>query len=248
MSQSRRSQVPVIAGIIAALTVIAALAAVLSGFATRWGWWDFRTGFSILRWSIYAAIGLGVAALIVLILAVAKKNSRAIGLTGIAILIALVIVAVPWRWRQISEGAPPIHDVTTDTENPPEFAAIYPLRADAPNPAEYGGPEIAAQQKEAFPDIQPLIMPVPPMEAFDRAVETARAMGWEIVEADASEGRIEATDETFWFGFKDDVVIRVQPVDAGARVDVRSVSRVGRGDMGTNARRVDSYLDRLKEM
>ncbi len=248
MSQIRRSKLPVIAGVIVALTLIAALFAVLSGFATRWGWWDFRTGFTLLRWSIYTALALGAAALLVLIAAVVRRSRRAILAAGVAVLIALIVVAVPWRWREISAGAPPIHDVTTDMENPPEFVAILPIRADAPNPAEYGGPEIATQQEEAFPNIQPLVLSSPPEQVFERAVETARAMGWEIVEVDASGGRIEATDETFWFGFKDDVVIRVQEEDGGSRVDVRSVSRVGRGDMGTNARRVRTYLERLREI
>lgn len=247
MSQVR-SKLPTIAGVVVALAIIAALAAVLSGFASRWGWWDFRTGFTLLRWSIYAAIAMGVVALVLLIAAAIVRSRRAMLASGVAVLIALIVVAVPWRWRQISEGAPPIHDVTTDMTDPPEFVAILPLRADAPNPAEYGGPEIAAQQAEAFPEVQPLVLTAPPEAVFERAVETARAMGWEIVQANESDGRIEATDETFWFGFKDDVVIRLQEAEGGTRVDVRSVSRVGRGDMGTNARRVSAYLERLREI
>jgi uncharacterized protein (DUF1499 family) len=70
-------------------------------------------------------------------------------------------------------------------------------------------------------------------------------MGWQIVDANASEGRIEATDTTFWFGFKDDIVIRVAATSGGSRIDVRSVSRVGRSDVGTNAKRIRCYLKRL---
>jgi uncharacterized protein (DUF1499 family) len=70
-------------------------------------------------------------------------------------------------------------------------------------------------------------------------------MGWEIVDAQPREGRIEATATTFWFGFKDDVVVRITPLAAGSRIDVRSKSRVGRGDTGTNAQRVRAYLKRL---
>jgi len=74
-------------------------------------------------------------------------------------------------------------------------------------------------------------------------------MGWDLVAADATAGRIEATDTTFWFGFKDDVVIRVRPAHGGSRVDVRSLSRVGVGvgDVGTNAKRIRAYLDVLTE-
>jgi uncharacterized protein (DUF1499 family) len=72
-------------------------------------------------------------------------------------------------------------------------------------------------------------------------------MGWEIVAADSAAMRIEATATTRWFGFKDDVVVRIQPADSGSRIDVRSVSRVGRSDVGTNAKRIRSYLDRLTQ-
>jgi uncharacterized protein (DUF1499 family) len=138
-----------------------------------------------------------------------------------------------------------IHDITTDTETPPVFVAILPLRAGAPNTAEYGGPEIAAQQRAGYPDLGPLTLPVPTAQAFTRALTVAREMGWEIVASEANEGRIEATATTFWFGFKDDVVIRVTPSGSGSRIDVRSVSRVGRSDVGTNAKRITDYLSRL---
>ena len=107
--------------------------------------------------------------------------------------------------------------------SPPRFVSVVPLRAGAPNPVEYGGPEIAAQQRQGYPDLQPLSLPLPPNQAFDRALATARMMGWEIVASDPPSGRIEATDTTFWFGFKDDVVIRVAPAPNGSRVDVRSL-------------------------
>jgi uncharacterized protein (DUF1499 family) len=70
-------------------------------------------------------------------------------------------------------------------------------------------------------------------------------MGWEIVDSDPERGRIEATATTFWFGFKDDVVVRVRPASEGSRIDVRSVSRVGRSDVGTNAERIEEYLEKL---
>jgi uncharacterized protein (DUF1499 family) len=71
-------------------------------------------------------------------------------------------------------------------------------------------------------------------------------MGWEIAEADAAAGRIEATDTTFWFGFKDDVVIRIRPAeDGGSIVDIRSKSRVGMSDVGANAARIRAFRDRL---
>ena len=152
------------------------------------------------------------------------------------------MIAIPGRFR-IGAPAPPIHDITTDTQDPPEYVAVLPLRANAPNTTEYGGERVAAQQRETYPDLQPLILDVPPSHAFDRALSTVREMGWDLVAADATTGRIEATDTTFWYGFNDDVVVRVRPADSGSRVDVRSLSRVGGGDAGTNARRIRAFLD-----
>jgi len=90
-----------------------------------------------------------------------------------------------------------------------------------------------------------MMLPVPPAQAFDRALQTAREMGWTVVDSNSGEGRIEATDTTFWFGFKDDIVIRITPADQGSRIDLRSVSRVGRSDVGTNAKRIRKYLKKL---
>jgi len=122
---------------------------------------------------------------------------------------------------------------------------VLPLRAGAANPATYGGPEIAAQQKKAYPQIAPLDVALPPPRAFERALAVARDMGWTIVSSESSEGRIEATATTPFFGFRDDVVVRVSPAAKGSRIDVRSVSRIGRSDLGANARRVESYLDKF---
>lgn len=95
-------------------------------------------------------------------------------------------------------------------------------------------------------DIQPLILEEPAEAAFAKARAAARDMGWEIVSADPAAGRIEAVATTFWFGFKDDVTVRVTPQGGASRIDVRSKSRVGRGDAGANARRIREYLERLR--
>ena len=154
-------------------------------------------------------------------------------------------MSCPYSWYLAAKHLPRIHDISTETEDPPQFVAILPLRKDAPNPSVYGGPEIASKQREAYPDIKPLVLNVPLGEAFDRALAAARGMSWKIVNADREELRIEATDTTFWFGFRDDIVIRISPPDGKARIDVRSVSRVGLSDVGTNAARIRRYLTGL---
>ena len=123
------------------------------------------------------------------------------------------IGALAWKASRV----PAIHDITTDTIQPPPFLVILPLRAGAVNPVDYGGEDVAAKQKQAYPDIVPLALAVPPDRAFDRALAAARGMGWEMVASDPAGGRIEATDTTFWFGFKDDVVVRVTPQPSGSR-------------------------------
>jgi uncharacterized protein (DUF1499 family) len=223
-----------------------AIAAALAGFGNRWEWWDYRTGFVILRWSLYIAAGAGAVSLIAFIAAaVHKHTSNAfIGLAGAVLAAAMVLPA--WQLQRVGASVPRIHDITTDLEDPPAFVAIAPLRKDAPNPAAYDGPKTASEQKAAYADIHPIQLPMPPAQAYQRALDTARAMGWEIVSDVPGEGRIEATDSTFWFGFKDDIVIRVTTAGPGSRVDVRSKSRVGRNDFGTNAKRIRAYTRKLE--
>jgi uncharacterized protein (DUF1499 family) len=226
------------------ISVLAALLLLASGLGVRAEMWTFRTGFVVLRWAAMLAL-LGALTAIVA-LAVARWRHGNVGSLVFALLIALAVAYVPWSWQRKARSVPAIHDITTDMERPPQFVAVQPLRADAPNPAEYGGSEIAVQQREAYPDIQPLVLREETGAAFRRAHAAAEDMGWELVAADSAQGRIEATATTRWFGFKDDVVIRIEPVAEGSRIDVRSVSRVGRGDVGANAARIRAYIDRLK--
>lgn len=226
---------------VAAVTVSAVALAVLlaAGPGSRMGFWSFRTGLGLLRGAGYG----GVAGVAIAALALVIGGRRALATLGL--LIGLAAFLPPWQFQRTARSVPPIHDISTDTDDPPRFVAMVALRQGASNPAEYGGPEVAAQQHRAYPDIMTAVLPVPPARAFERALETARGQGWQVVAAVPAEGRIEATDTTRWFGFKDDVVIRVRPEAAGSRVDVRSVSRVGRSDVGTNARRIRGFLRAL---
>lgn len=238
MSEERAAR-----GAIAATAVVvsAAAAALLlaAGPGTRLGFWAFGRGFQMMRWAVYVgAVGTALA-----LIALVVGGRR--GLAAVALALGVAAILPPLLVQQSALGKPPIHDISTDTDDPPPFVAVARLRKDAKNPVEYGGPEIAAQQRQAYPDIAPLSLSLPANQAFARALEAARVQGWEIVAAVAAEGRIEATDTTRWFGFKDDVVIRVLPQGTGSRVDVRSVSRVGRGDVGTNARRIRKFLKTL---
>ena len=221
------------------LGLAAAIAVAASGFGARFGFWDWRTGFGILRWGAYA--GLAVATLAVVAALVPRARAGAARWLGAAVAIGITAAAFPLYWLQVARSVPPINDITTDTANPPAFVAVLPLRAQAPVPATYAGEATARAQRDGYPDLQPIATADAPPAAFARALAAAHAMGWTIVAADAAAGRIEATATTPWFGFTDDVVIRVAPDARGSRVDIRSVSRVGKSDLGANARRIRGF-------
>ncbi len=227
--------------VLTALVGIVMLAA--SGLGTRAGFWDFRTGLGLLRNAAY----VGIAAMLLTLVAVFVTRARGgtLALLVVSFCVAAITFAVPRGFSRKAQSVPPIHDITTDTSDPPEFVAVLPLRADASNSAVYAGDSIAALQRAAYPDVQPLLLNDTPAQAYRRALEAAERMGWEIVASDSAAGRIEATATTTWFGFKDDVVIRVRASDAGSRIDVRSVSRVGRSDVGANAARIRAYTKLL---
>ena len=227
------------------LSLIAAVLLLVAGPGARWGMWDFRAGFSLMRYAAYA--GLAAAVLAAVLLALPRTRRAAVAPLLAALLLGLGVALVPWSGMRQASTVPPIHDISTDTQRPPEFIAMLPVRADAPNSAVYEGAEIAQQQITAYPDLRTTRMAAAPAAAFERALQAARDMGWDIVAADPAAGRIEATDTTLWFGFKDDVVIRVEADGAGSRVDVRSLSRVGGSDVGTNAKRIRAYLKKLGE-
>lgn len=178
------------------------------------------------------------------------KDRRKIPAALAGILLGAVAFGVPGNWYRIAKMLPMIHDITTDTENPPKFVSILPLRRDAPNPSDYGGPEIAAKQHAAYPDIRPYLADAAPAQVYEYALDAARRMGWQVVAGNGAEGRIEAVATTRWFGFKDDIVIRIAPSPPGgrgSRLDIRSVSRVGLSDVGTNARRIRAFLKIVDE-
>lgn len=225
-----------------ALALAAAVLLLATGPGMRTGAWDFRTSFALMRW----AGRVGAVAALVAVGALVMARGRARTVAGIALLVGAAAFYLPWSWRHNAMKYPPIHDLTTDTHNPPAFVAVVPLRRDAPNPPEYAGDSVAAIQAKAYPDLRPLMLAMTVDSAFTLAAGTAREMGWELVDQDRRSGRIEATASTPWFGFKDDVVIRVTAASGIARVDVRSKSRVGRGDAGVNAKRIRTYVGRLR--
>jgi len=219
------------------------LIALIAGLLNRFGAISYGIALQVLRYAAFVSIAALVLSVLALLRAAtgARRRSWVAALAGAVI--AAAWLAVPVYYVTVLYPAnPPIHDITTDTEHPPEFVAILPLRAKASNPAAYGGAAIAEQQKRFFPNLGPALLSQTPAVVFPAAVAGARSIGLDIVAAVPEQGRIEANERSLFFGFVDDVVIRVQADGAGTRVDVRSVSRVGESDLGANARRVKHYL------
>jgi uncharacterized protein (DUF1499 family) len=229
------------------LALLAVAAAIGAGLGSRWNWWPFGQGFKLLQWGVYMAIAAALLSLWGLIASrrAGGKRGRLSALLGL--LVSVPVIVIPLLWINKARTVPPIHDITTDTVNPPQFQAVLPLRKEAPNSAQYEGAPVAAQQRKAYPNVQPIITKATPSAAFAAAAQTARELGWNIVAQDPTQGRIEATDTTFWFGFTDDIVIRIKPLDGGSRLDIRSESRVGRSDVGTNAARIAKFSQAYSE-
>jgi uncharacterized protein (DUF1499 family) len=229
-----------------ALAILGAVVLGSAGLGYRFGVWGLGTAFAILKWSVFVAIAIFIIAAVSLALGLRGRSWTGVACAVLALLVAAGTAAVPLDMRRTGESVPRIHDITTDPERPPEFAALRAVRERSPNGAAYGGPEVAAQQKQGYPDIVPVLLPMPPDRALARAEAAARALGWEILAVAPAEGRLEATATTRWFGFKDDIIVRVTPATGGSRVDIRSVSRVGKSDLGANARRVRAFLAALR--
>jgi uncharacterized protein (DUF1499 family) len=223
------------------------------------GLWDFRTGFALLGPANSSAVWVAGLGLIITIglfvfcrLRGVDNGTRLSSMAAVGTIAAALAYYIPVSYGP-PEGVtyPPIHDVSTDTVNPPEFVAVLPLRADSPNSVVYGEarnttPEtLAEMQTEAFPDLVPVVINEPPDAVFQRALAAVNEMGWELVAQVPEDGRIEATATTFWFRFKDDVVIRIRPTAAGSIIDARSLSRVGLGDVGANAKRLRAFFATL---
>ncbi len=227
------------------IAVSCAAAAIFSGVGYRLGLWHFRTGFAILQWAFWGALAAALISLAALIVGRnAKPGVLYVGLLGL--LIAIVTAYIPWSYKRTVSTVPYIHDITTDVDNPPEFVAARTLRKEGDHPVAYDGPEVGAQQKEGYPDLEPLITKAPKEQVFDAAKSTLARMGLQITDANPADGRLEAVDTTLLYGFKDDMVVRIQESPQGTRVDVRSKSRVGRSDLGVNAKRIRTFLTKLR--
>lgn len=250
-----------LAGVAAILTPLWFAAA---GLGSRFGLWDWRFGLGTMTREIgpnllFASLGFGVLALIALIATAIIVKERRASVGGWIAAVCAIAVGAGGLWYAASVGAraaeiPPIHDISTDTSNPPQFTeSLITRRGEDANSVDYAsktdprsGRALPEVQAEAYPYIQPVVVAVEPLEAYTTALGIARELGWTVSTESERELMFEATATTFWYGFRDDIVVRVTPLtDGGSVVDARSVSRVGVSDLGANAARLRAFSARL---
>lgn len=235
----RRSKIALLGVSLVALAILTAL---IAGPGYQMGWWGLRVGLlSMLTAAMAGALLGGVLCLIGAIIARPGRPYRGFRSSLLGLLLVLVMLIVLGPQVRTAFSVPPIHDITTDTQDPPQFVELLAARKAAPNGADYAGPELAEQQQKAYPDIQPIKLAESPEEAFAKALAAVRQLGWEIAAHSMESGRIEATERSFWFGFADDIVIRIRLDGTGSRIDLRSMSRVGKSDVGVNAARIRRF-------
>lgn len=231
------------------------ISAIISVVLLAGGPLGYKFGLSPLQPSLVSLLVALVGAVIVFVASlimviVAHRNglvtNRNLLLTALVISLVPPLVMVP----QIAKGrsVPPIHDISTDVTNPPTYSKAVGLRAHAINDLEYGTETLSAEehgqmQMKAYPDVKPLESDLSVSDAVARAEQVLKSQGLEVVNVDVDAGMVEAVATTFWFGFRDDVVVRVTPTLDGSIIDVRSVSRVGVSDVGANAARIMKFLE-----
>jgi uncharacterized protein (DUF1499 family) len=237
--------------------VLGLVLVVIAGPLNRLGLVGFQIALLALAVGVLLLIVGALLAIVGFLAANSKGTAIPRGAAAIAIVASLVVIGYLLSWLRAGGGVPPIHEISTDLASPPPFVAVKEIRdaIEGLNPSEYvtelkgrtGSVNVPDVQRKFYPDIQPLVLEgVAPDAAFARVEAAARGLGWEIVAAIPAEGRLEATDTTRFFGFKDDVVVRLRAEAGGTRIDVRSKSRVGLGDVGTNAKRVRALLERVR--
>lgn len=254
-------QTKLVAGMLAFLPLYFAVAAL----GTKFGIWSWQTGLGLLTITVGTwLLGIvGLVSLVLLVMALLKKPRKGWILPAIGVIVPLAIFAMLGMVRATAEDNP-IHDVATDTANPPEFSAetLAAREAAGANPLNdyqtplrdletFAGvdPEIGIKShaqiiNDIYADLAPLPLGGASREDAIAAVAAAMGeMGFKDIRTDAEAGRVEGVAETFWFGFKDDVVARVGENE----IDFRSVSRVGRSDLGANAKRIEELRRRTAE-
>lgn len=215
----------------------------LAALGSRFGGWSVDTAFVLLGGALLSAALLLAISGVAMLLAMSRKNDKAKHRAVLIALVTLVPLSYVFYHGVKAGQVPPIHDISTDRQNPPALALSE--RPKDAHPLEYTA-DIAALQAEVYPLIQPLLLDAPVADVIARAEAAARELDWEVVQVDPARGILTATDTSFWFGFVDDVVVRVSLVEGKSRLDVRSASRTRRGNIDRNPHRIEAFLQQMR--
>lgn len=222
----------------------------LAAVALRLKLLHYQVVFDIFTYAGLGALAMALVSMLVFLWGMVRRNGEARNAALWAMVLGLVPVAVPlFTVGQDNFRMPPIHDISTDLQDPPRFEAAISLRTKNDHSVEYPGEAVANQQRgeAAYQDIVPLQLQMTVPQATELANAVATELGWRVVTNSPGHGLLEAVDRTPILGFSDDIVVRIRQQGSGVRVDVRSASRVGVGDMGVNAERIRKFLALMRK-
>lgn len=242
--------------LVLALAILVPLFFLISTLGVKFGLWDWTVGLGLnFKYVPILLPLLALSGLIGLLLAFIIRPRKGYAVSLLALVFGVAGLAHGAKVKKTAGSLPFIHDITTDTQDVPTFTkAILSERAEVKgvNTVDYVGKKdkeggtlvsVLQSQAQAYGDIRPLILKDAPEVVFGEAKAAVKQMGWALKSENVDAGIIEATDTTFWYGFEDDVVIRIRPSEGGGTVlDVRSISRVGGSDIGANAERIRGFL------
>ena len=234
------------------LALFALVASILSIVIVRSGLLEMKPALVTFAGALGFA-GLSILLAFAAFVVIWRQGTDGLGSALLALLISTLLLVYPAYLTWQAYKLPPITDVVTDPDDPPRFEVISRLRPRDANPIAYPGPAVAEMQREAYPDIEPLVVTSTPQQAYDTALAVMDKRKWLVLDrrppqAGRREGRIEAVVRTPIMGFREDVVVRVRPDGDGARIDVRSSSRYGPHDLGSNAARITRLTEEIDEI
>ncbi|HZS65092.1 MAG TPA: DUF1499 domain-containing protein [Xanthobacteraceae bacterium] len=229
------------------LALFSLVATVVSIIITRSGLMEIVPALATFAGALVFAV-LGMLLALASLVAIWREGVDGLRSALTALAIGIALLAYPAYLGFLAYRLPAIVDVTTDFDDPPQFEIIARLRPRGANPVAYAGDAAADLQREAYPNVAPLIVTTTPQQTFDAALAVITKRRWSILDqqppqAGRRDGHIEAVARTPIMGFREDVVLRVRADGDGARLDVRSASRYGRLDFGSNASRIQKLTD-----
>lgn len=223
------------------------LVALLAALGSKFGFWPGSLGVQAYVLTTIGALICAIAGAISLVLSALNPEwKHLVSRFGIVVVIAAAFLGYTFMWMPRLDQ-PTLHDISTDLTNPPAFDAALRLRGNKSNSVTFSEKK-AAVQRQLYPELKSLVLPEDMGVVFERSLTIARSMDWEIIASHPDLGRIEAVATSFWFRFKDDIVIRILPSkdSGGSVVDLRSTSRIGISDLGANAKRVKQFMAELE--